>query len=118
MQISLILALAVAVVAVIFAVQNTATVTLAFLAWRIEGPLALVLLVALAVGALISLLASLPALIRGSLTVSSQKRKLANLEASLSDCTNKLSQAQSQLDAMAAAKQPKDAATAPPSPSA
>jgi putative membrane protein len=118
MQILLILALVVAVLAVIFAVQNTATVTLAFLAWRINGPLALVLLVALAVGALISLLASLPTLIKGRLRVASQKRRLANLEASLSDCTKKLSQAQSQLDAMAAAKQSKDAATAPPSPSA
>lgn len=118
MQISLILALVISVIAVIFAVQNTSTVTLIFFGWRIDGPLALVLLVTLAVGVLVSLLASLPALIRGRLTATRQKRKLANLEASLSDCTNKLSQAQSQLDAMAAAKQTKDAAIAPPSPTA
>ncbi len=118
MQISLILALAISVLAVIFALQNTSTVTLVFFGWRIDGPLALVLLVTLAVGVLISLLASLPALIRGSLTGARQKRKLANLEASLSDCTNKLSQAQSQLDAMAAVKETKDVAAAPPPPAA
>ncbi len=117
MQISLILALVISVLAVIFALQNTSSVTLIFFGWRIDGPLALVLLVTLAVGFLVSLLASLPALIRDRLTVARQKRKVANLEATLSDCTNKLSQAQAQLDTMEAAKQPKEVATVPPSPS-
>ncbi|MEA4909703.1 MAG: LapA family protein [Chloroflexi bacterium] len=81
MQIFIVIALVIAILAVVFALQNLATVTVTFFIWSIDASLALVLLVTLAVGVLISLLASLPGLIRGRWTVSGQKKKLAALEA-------------------------------------
>lgn len=79
MQIFIILALLIAIVAVVFAVQNTAMVTVSFLVWSFEGSLALVLLGTLLVGVLISLLASTPGLIRGKWNYSREKKKLAAL---------------------------------------
>jgi lipopolysaccharide assembly protein A len=81
MQIFLILALVIAIIAVIFALQNLVAVTVTFLAWSIHGSLALVLLVSMAAGVLVSVLASLPGIVRGKWTNTSQKRKLAALEA-------------------------------------
>ncbi len=80
MQIFIILALIIAIVAVVFALQNLATVTVTFLVWHINGSLALVLLVTLMVGVLISLLASLPGLVRGKMSASGQKKKLSAIE--------------------------------------
>ena len=60
MQIFLFIALILMGVTIIFAVQNTTLTTVRFLAWELEGSLALVLLVAAAAGALISFFFSLP----------------------------------------------------------
>jgi uncharacterized integral membrane protein len=79
MQIFIILALLIAIVAVVFAVQNTAMITVSFLVWSFEGSLALVLLATLLVGVLISLLASTPGLIRGKWNSSRERKKLASL---------------------------------------
>lgn len=80
MQIFVILALLIAIVAVVFAVQNTAAITVSFLVWSFEGSLALVLLLTLLAGFLISLLASMPGLIRGKWNASRERKKLATLE--------------------------------------
>jgi uncharacterized integral membrane protein len=80
MMISIIIALAIAIVAVIFALQNVTLVTVSFFTLTLHSSLALVVLVALAAGVLIGFLASLPGLIRGVWTTSSQKRKLGTLE--------------------------------------
>jgi uncharacterized integral membrane protein len=80
MQIFIIIALLIAIVAVIFALQNTAAVTVAFLFWSVDSSLALVLLVTLLGGVLISILTSLPGSIRSKWTISSQKKKLVALE--------------------------------------
>jgi uncharacterized integral membrane protein len=80
MQIYLLIALVIAIIAVIFALQNMAAVTISFLFWSIKGSLALVLLVSLTAGVLISSLVSIPGFIGGKWTTSSQRRKLANIE--------------------------------------
>lgn len=80
MQIFIIIALVIAVIAVIFALQNMAAVTVSLFFWQFDGSLALVLLVTLAAGVLISLLASLPGLVKGKWTVSNLRKKLAALE--------------------------------------
>lgn len=80
MQVFIIIALLIAIIAVIFALQNVTAITISFLFWSYNGSLALVLLITLAVGVLISLLASLPGLIRGKWTISNQKKKLSALE--------------------------------------
>ncbi len=81
MQIFIFIALLIAILAVIFALQNLAVVTVSFLFWSIQGSQALVLLVTLAAGVLISLLASLPGLVRGKWSTASQRKKLSALEA-------------------------------------
>jgi len=93
MQIFIILALAIAIIAVIFALQNLSVVTVSFLFWSINGSLALVLLVTLAAGVVISFLASLPGLINGKWTVSGQRKKLSTLEAERSQFQQKAEQA-------------------------
>ena len=80
MLIYIIAGLIIAILAVIFALQNMTAVTITFFLWSIQGSLALVLLVTLAVGVLVSFLVSQPGLIRARWANASQKKKLASLE--------------------------------------
>ncbi|HCJ67238.1 MAG TPA: DUF1049 domain-containing protein [Elusimicrobia bacterium] len=84
MFIFLVVALLIAILAVIFALQNPTNVTVTFLTWRFGSSLALVLLLTFALGVLLGLLASVSAVIKRSWTISSQKKKIAQLEKSLS----------------------------------
>lgn len=93
MQVFIIIALIIAVLAVIFALQNLTAVTVTFFIWKFDGSLALVLLLSVVVGVLISLLASLPGLIRGKWTVASQRKKLAALEGERSENQRKAEEA-------------------------
>ncbi len=85
MIIFLILGLLLGAVAVIFALQNVAMVTVTFLSWQFEGSLALVILFSLALGALISMLLSIPDSIRRSFQISSLKKHASKLEEKLGD---------------------------------
>jgi len=81
---SLILALVFAIVAVIFALGNTAPVTITFLTWSLqEQPLALVLLVAVALGILIGVLLMTPGVVKQKLALSGEKKKLKGTEKEL-----------------------------------
>lgn len=97
MQVFIIFALVIAVVAVIFALQNIAAVTVTFFFWSFHGSLALVLLLSVAAGVLISLLASLPGLIRARWTVASQRKKLAALENERSENKQKTEDAEKEV---------------------
>ncbi len=79
----LVITLLIAILAVIFALQNPTNVTVTFLTWRFESSLALVLLLTFALGVVLGLVTLISALIRRSLTISSQKKKIAQLEKSL-----------------------------------
>ena len=81
----LIVALLIAVVAVIFALQNSITVTISFLAWEITGSLSLVLLITLAIGALIGLLVLAPTAIKNTITVSNNRKRIGILEKELGE---------------------------------
>jgi uncharacterized integral membrane protein len=86
MQIWLIISLAIAIVAVIFAFQNGTAVPISFLMWQTERlPLALVLLIAMAAGFLISLFASMPTLARNQWNLAQQKKRIGELEKSLDE---------------------------------
>src|SRR5688500_875545 len=69
-MIFLLIGLFLGAVAVIFALQNITTITVTFLAWQLEGSLALILLLAMGAGVVISLLLSLPEVIRKSFQIS------------------------------------------------
>ena len=85
MVFALILALAIAIVAVIFALQNTAIVTVTFFSVSFEGSLALVILVAVAVGILIGALVMTPGSIKNRLANVRSRKKISSLEASLDE---------------------------------
>lgn len=66
MQLTLIAAIVTAIVGVAFAMQNNVPVTVNLLAWRCDSSLAMVLLLALALGAIADLEAQLPASAEGA----------------------------------------------------
>lgn len=80
MQLMIIAAIAVAIVSVVFALQNTAAVSVHFLLWQFDSTLALVLLLAVATGALIVALLSTPATLRSQWQLARQRRKISELE--------------------------------------
>ena len=83
MQLQLVVAIVVAILAVVFALQNAVPITVSFLTWRFESSLALVLLITLALGIIMSLLVSVPSAIKKMKLISSQKKKIQELESSL-----------------------------------
>ena len=89
MQIFLFFALLIALVAILFAAQNnqTTTVTLAF--WKFDSSLALLLGIALVAGAMMSFFFSLPANIRARWTIRQQRKRMGELESSLTESQNK-----------------------------
>jgi len=85
MQITLIVGIVVAIGAVLFALQNNTAVVVTLAIWRFEGSLALVLLLALGLGALIAGLLSSPAVIRGRWAAARLGRQVADLERKLTE---------------------------------
>ena len=83
MQIFLFIALFIAALAIIFAAQNNASTTVSFFFWEFNSSLALLLLIALATGAAISVLFSLPSNIKARWTIRQQRKKMTEMEASL-----------------------------------
>lgn len=80
MILSLIVGFVLGAAAIVFVLQNTTVVALTFLGWQFETSLAILVLIALAVGVLFSLLVSLPSAIIDSFRLShleKQNQKLA-----------------------------------------
>ncbi len=84
MSFGLVAALILVFLAVAFALQNNEPITIQFFAWTFEGSLVLVLLTTLALGIIISVLASLPSQIKKSRTIAQQQKTITNLESSVS----------------------------------
>lgn len=85
MQLITILGIAVAAIGVAFALQNNVPVTVTFLVWRLDSTLAMVLLVALALGAIIVALVSTPSVLRRQWLISRQRRDIASLNATVAE---------------------------------
>ena len=81
----LILALILAIVAVAFALQNPLIVTATFFTVSMKGSLALFVLIGVGVGFLIGVLAMLPTVLKGVLTVSRHRKHISTLEKSLNE---------------------------------
>ncbi len=75
MLLSLILGLVIGAVSVIFALQNIFPVTVTFLVWNITASLALLIVLAMFVGIIISSLLSIPGAISNALTISRLKKE-------------------------------------------
>jgi putative membrane protein len=83
--IMLILALILALIVTIFAVQNNRPENITFLAWTIEGSLALILMITFAVGIVIGLLVSTPAWFRRVRQSTKLKKDIRGLEKDLEE---------------------------------
>lgn len=82
MQLVVLVGLAAAIGVVAFALQNNVPVTVTFLVWRFDSALAMVLLIAVALGALIVALLSTPAVLRLQWEATRLRRQIAGLEKS------------------------------------
>ena len=91
----LILGMALGAVSVVFVLQNTATITVTFLSWQIEGSLALILFLAITSGALMILLLLFPGFIRDALHLSAARKDKRILEEELVTTKQALSDATS-----------------------
>lgn len=80
MQLLLILGIVSAIGAVTFAFQNNVPATVVFAFWRYDSSLAVVLLVALALGALIAGLVSTPSVLKAQWDGARLRRQIASLE--------------------------------------
>ncbi|OHD23262.1 MAG: hypothetical protein A2Y38_24320 [Spirochaetes bacterium GWB1_59_5] len=76
----LVIVLLVAILAVMFAAQNSATVAITFFAWSSSGSLSLVLILTLTLGILIGVLIMAPSVFKRSVQSSGLKRRLHRLE--------------------------------------
>ncbi|TNJ36060.1 LapA family protein [Chlorobaculum thiosulfatiphilum] len=96
----LIIALLIAVLAVVFALQNSMLVTVSFFSWTITGSLSLVLLATLAIGVLIGLLVLSPALLKKTFKSSSQRKRIDALENEVSQHKAKVAELQKPVPAL------------------
>ncbi|OHA58094.1 MAG: hypothetical protein A2571_03580 [Candidatus Vogelbacteria bacterium RIFOXYD1_FULL_44_32] len=93
MIISLILGLLVGAGAVVFALQNTFAVTVTFLAWEITAPLAVLIILSLIVGILISILMTIPGDIQNAFTIYKLKKDNRKLNEQATTATKTESEA-------------------------
>jgi uncharacterized integral membrane protein len=75
-----ILGIFIAIGGVLFALQNNIPVTVTFLLWRFESSLAVVLLLAVAVGAIVVALLATPTTLRRQWAGAKQKKRIQELE--------------------------------------
>lgn len=75
----IIAALIIAILAVVFALQNADIILVTFLIWKFEGSLALVLLLTFVTGAIVSLLILSPWITKKGLMSSNQNKKIKEL---------------------------------------
>ncbi len=80
MRIFFVVALVLALLVTVFAVQNNQPITISFLFWSIEGSLALVLMVTLVLGIVIGVLLMAPGSVRSRLQVGGLQRSVRSLE--------------------------------------
>jgi putative membrane protein len=98
MVIFLIIALLIAILAIVFALQNTGGVAVTFLVWQFQGSLALVLILALLAGVVVCFFALMPMLIRSRLRASSERKGRATLEETLAEHSQKVESLQKELE--------------------
>lgn len=90
MIISLVLGVILGALTVIFAAQNIVTITVTFLAWQLQGSLAVILLLAVMVGVLICTLFTIPEVFKNHIRFSVLKNENKKLENDLQESKNKL----------------------------
>jgi len=82
---TLILTLAFAILAVIFALENPVIVTMSFFGREVEGSLALFILLAVILGVIIGMLVMVPGTVKHSLELRNHRKRIGGLERSLDE---------------------------------
>ena len=95
MQLMILFGIGIALAGVVFALQNNVPVTVTFIVWRFDSSLAMVLLLALATGAIIVALVSTPPTLRARWALSRLRKECASLRAEQDALRTRLSQMQS-----------------------
>jgi putative membrane protein len=90
MQLLILLGLAVVIGAVAFALQNNVPATVTFLVWRFDSSLPVVLLLAVAAGALFVALLSTPSMLRLQWNAARLRRQIHALELENGELRNRL----------------------------
>lgn len=90
----LILGIILGIIAVFFVIQNTDVVTVAFASWHLEGSLALILILTLITGIVVTLLLVLPSFITDAFALSAAQKKIKALELELTDTKEALHKAE------------------------
>lgn len=85
MPLFIVLALAIALGTVLFALQNTTRVIINFFGLQFQDSLALILLLTLVTGVLVGLLVAAPSILRRSWRISGQKRQVQSLDSQLQE---------------------------------
>jgi len=80
MQLAIIVAIVIAIAGVAFATQNSVPATVVFLVWRFDGSLGVIVLLALALGALVAALVSTPAALRANWVARRQRKEIDSLK--------------------------------------
>lgn len=70
---------------VAFSLQNSEPIIINFFAWTFQGSLVIVLLTAMALGVVLSVLASFPSYIKKNRLITQQQKTIATLERSVAD---------------------------------
>ncbi len=79
----LILALILAIISVIFAIQNPVLVTAALFGLSMKGSLAMFVLIGVCVGILIGILVMLPGTLKNAVVIARHRKRISGLEKSL-----------------------------------
>ncbi|MGC1245261.1 MAG: LapA family protein [Spirulinaceae cyanobacterium] len=82
----------IAIISVFFALQNPVGVTINFIIWQFQGPLALFLLLTLGAGILVGFLFSLPQVVKRKLKSLSKNKRINELEDELNSKQERLSE--------------------------
>jgi uncharacterized integral membrane protein len=85
MVVTLLVVLALAILSVIFALQNTTIIKAAFFGLQMQGPLAVFVLAGVGIGIVIGLLMMTPQAIRNAIVLSRQRKQIDGLEKSLKE---------------------------------
>lgn len=89
-----VIVLLVAIVAVMFAAQNSAQIAISFFAWSATGSLSLVLIITLSIGIAIGILIMAPSVFKRSIQSSGLRRKLHRSEKEKASMSEKIAAAQ------------------------
>jgi|SRR5688572_19037487 uncharacterized integral membrane protein len=91
---TLVIALAFAILAVIFALANPVIVTMSFFGREVEGSLALFILLAVVLGVVMGMVVMVPGTIKHSLELRNHRKRIDGLEKSLDEQKAKIAKAE------------------------